>query len=62
MIRPPPLSKLFPHTTLFRSYSNAAIRSALVQTGVVSGYVQSLDPVMGVIQLSNVQYFPDAGG
>ena len=43
-------------------YSNAAIRSALVQTGVVSGYVQSLDPVMGVIQLSNVQYFPDAGG
>lgn len=43
-------------------YSNAAIRSALVQTGVVSGYAQSLDPVMGVIQLTNVQYFPDTGG
>src|SRR5690625_6094770 len=28
MIRPPPRSTLFPYTTLFRSFSNAAVTSA----------------------------------
>ncbi len=41
-------------------YSDATIRGILVDTGVVSGYTQSLDPVMGVIRVSKLTYFPDA--
>ena len=41
-------------------YSDATIRGILFDTGVVSGYTQSLDPVMGVIRVSKLTYFPDA--
>lgn len=43
-------------------YNEAAIRGIMVGTGVVSGYTQSLDPVMGVIRLTQVRYFTDAAG
>ena len=43
-------------------YSGAAIREIMAGTGAVSGYTQSLDPVMGVIRLTNVRYFADAAG
>ena len=42
-------------------YSDSVIRGILFDTGVVSGYTQSLDPVMGVIRVTKLTYFPKAG-
>lgn len=42
-------------------YSDSTIRGILFDTGVVSGYTQSLDPVMGVIRVTKLTYFPKAG-
>ena len=38
-------------------YTSAAIRSILVQTGKVAQFSHSIDPVMGVVRITNVKYF-----
>lgn len=43
-------------------YHGEAIAAALSKSGVVRGYTHSLDPVMGVIRITDVRYAADAVG